>query len=86
MSSVLAGFRRSLLPSGYYETAATYAKTLLQTIKDVILRSSLPITDCRGQCYDGAMNMSGHRAGVQALILNECHKALYVILQAIKKH
>ena len=63
---------------GHYETASTNAVALLHTIKDVILRLSLPIADCRGQCYDGASNMSSHRAGVQALILRECPKALYV--------
>jgi len=46
--------------AGYYETASTNAVTLLRTIKDVILSLSLPMSDCRGQCYDGASNKSGH--------------------------
>ena len=31
----------------------------------------------RGQCYDGASNMSGARSGVKAVIQAEAPKALY---------
>ena len=47
-------------------------------MKDVLLRCSLSITQCRGQAYDGASNMSGIRNGAQALFKQEEPNALYV--------
>ena len=49
---------------GFYETAETDSMTLVKIISDVLCRLSLPIDDCRGQCYDGASNMSGRLSGV----------------------
>lgn len=43
-----------------------------------MIRCSLPISQCRGQAFDGASNMSGTRNGVQALIKGEEARALYV--------
>jgi len=37
----------------------------------------LSISDMRGQCYDGASNMSGHKSGVQKLIRDLQPKAIY---------
>ena len=54
------------------------ASTLFGIIKDVLVRCSLPITDCVGQAYDGASNMSGVRNGVQALKKKEWDLCLYV--------
>ena len=34
--------------------------------------------DCRGQCYDGAGNMSGRLNGASSLIRAEHDKAIYV--------
>ena len=34
-------------------------------------------TDMRGQCYDGASNMSGARSGANAVVQKEAPKALY---------
>lgn len=47
-------------------------------IKDVLIRCSLPLSQCRGQAYDGASNMSGIHNGVQALVKRETIQALYV--------
>ena len=47
-------------------------------MKDVLVRCCLPITDCVGQAYDGASNMSGVRNGVQALMKKESDVCLYV--------
>lgn len=44
---------------GLVQLPDTKALTLFGIIKDVLLRCSLPITDCVGQAYDGASNMSG---------------------------
>ena len=35
-------------------------------VKDCLTRFSLPLSQCRGQAYDGAANMSGHISGVAA--------------------
>ena len=38
----------------------------------------LSMDDCRGQCYDGAGNMSGRLNGASSLIRAEFYKAIYV--------
>ena len=53
----------------------TKAETIFLAIKDVLIRCSLPINQCRGQAYDGASNMSGINNEVQA---PEAKQALYV--------
>ena len=40
-------------------------------IKDILIRCSLPISQCRGQGYDGASNMMGHLNGVTKQIQEE---------------
>ena len=45
---------------GLVEVEATHAATLASTIKDILLRVNLQLTQCRGQAYDGAANMAGH--------------------------
>ena len=42
-----------------------------------VLRMNLSVSNCRGQCYDGASNMSGHRNGVSTQITAEESRALY---------
>jgi hypothetical protein len=56
---------------GLYNTSATDSATLTALIKDVLLRSNMQIEKCRGQCYDGAANMSGGISGVATRILTE---------------
>ncbi len=56
----------------------TKAFTLFSVVKDCLLRCSLPITNCIGQAYDGASNMSGVRSGVQPLMKKETDSCLYV--------
>jgi hypothetical protein len=52
--------------------------SLLAAIKDMLLRMNLQLCHCRGQCYDGASNMSGSRNGVAAQITREENRALYL--------
>ena len=40
------------------------AGMITATIEDILLRLNLRIDNCRGQCYDGASNMSGAKSGV----------------------
>ncbi len=49
----------------------------MSLIKDVLLRLGLPINKCRGQCYDGASNMSGSKHGVAKQILDDETRAVY---------
>ena len=44
---------------GLYNLERTNAGMIVSVVKDVLLRMNLSITNCRGQCYDGASNMSG---------------------------
>ena len=37
----------------------------------------LQASDMRGQCYDGASNMSGARSGCQAIVQQQAPKAMY---------
>ena len=38
----------------------------------------MPIANLRGQCYDGASNMSGARGGCKSIVIREAPKAIYV--------
>ena len=40
------------------------AETIASAIKGVLLKLQLSLVYCRGQCYDGASNMMGHKTGV----------------------
>ena len=63
---------------GLVEVEMTDAATLTSTLKDVLLRCNLQLSQCRGQAYDGASNMAGHLCGVSTRITNEEPKAMYV--------
>lgn len=43
----------------------------------ILLCLNLAISNCRGQCYDGATNMSGVKSGVATTITNLESRALY---------
>lgn len=63
---------------GLFQPPDTKAVTLFAGLKDMLLRCSLPFSQCVGQAYDGASNMSGVRKGVQALVKKENDDCLYV--------
>lgn len=63
---------------GFYSTDNTCSTTLFEIVKDVCTRFELPINKCRGQCYDGAANVSGSRQGLQALLSQEEPRAVFV--------
>ena len=63
---------------GLIQLPDTKAVTIFSSIKDILIRCVLPISQCRGQAFDGASNMSGIKNGVQALMKREQCKALYV--------
>ena len=62
---------------GLYQVPDISSATLVQCLRDVLTRMSLSINNCRGQCHDGANNMSGIRSGVATQILKEEERALF---------
>lgn len=63
---------------GFYELRETSANFLFNIVKDIFARFQLDIQKLRGQCFDGASNMSGCKNGLQAKILEQEHRAIYV--------
>lgn len=63
---------------GLIQLPDTKAMTIFCALKDILIRCSLPLSQCRGQAFDGASNMSGVKNGVQALVKSEASQALYV--------
>ena len=61
---------------GLYSVDNITSATLALTIKDVLLCLNLSLSSCRGQCYDGASNMTGIRTGVATVILKEEPRAI----------
>ena len=53
------------------------ATTLTGVIKDCLLRMNVALNKCRGQCYDGASNMSGTKSGVAKQISEDERRAVY---------
>ena len=56
----------------------TDAAAITNALRDCLTRFCLPISQCRGQAYDGASNMSGHLNGVAARIERDFPAALYL--------
>ena len=52
--------------------------TLVATLKDTLIRMNVPISNCRGQCYDGAANMCRIRKGVAAQISSEEPRSIFI--------
>ena len=63
---------------GLKELPDTKAVTIHHKVKEFLVKCPLSISQCRGQAYDGASNMSGIRNGAQALFKQDEPKALYV--------
>lgn len=70
---------------GMYDCPNTDAESITRTIKDVLLRSSLDISDMRGQTYDGESVLQGEMSGVakpiKALSIHCTDHSLNLILQ-----
>ena len=61
---------------GLYRVDNICSSTLTSAIKDVLLCLNLRISNCRGQCYDGASNMVGIRSGVATVLQREEPRAI----------
>ena len=62
---------------GLHSMDSISADSIIRTIEDILLRLSLSLQNCRGQCYDGASSMAGCKTGVSTTILQKEHRALY---------
>lgn len=62
---------------GLYVVPNISADTIVSAVKDVLVRFNLGFSRCRGQCYDGASNMSGCRSGIAKQITDIESRALY---------
>ena len=62
---------------GLYNVPTIEAATLTYIVKDSLLRFNLFLVKVRGQCYDGARNMSGLHSGVAKRILDEDPRAVF---------
>ena len=49
---------------GLLQMSATDAATIATVIKDILVRTSLPLSPCRGQAYDGVAVTQGKQTGV----------------------
>ena len=56
---------------GLYQVESIKSDSIVEVLKDTMLSLNLPISDCRGQCYDGAANMTDVRNGVATQISRE---------------
>ncbi|XP_054267247.1 zinc finger MYM-type protein 1-like [Macrosteles quadrilineatus] len=63
---------------GFYESANTCGKDIAALIFDVLLRLELPLSNLRGQTYDGAGNMSGIHKGTQSVVIEKQPLADYI--------
>ena len=63
---------------GLHEIENTFANHLVAVIKNILLACNFDFNKIRGQCYDKAGSMSGHKTGVKAQILIENDKALWI--------
>ena len=67
---------------GFYKTESTTSSTLYSCLLDCLRRFDLKIKDCRGQCYDGAANMSGSLGGLQTLFRADEARCVFVHCRA----
>lgn len=67
---------------GFYKTEKTDAETLFIIVKDMLQRLGLQLNNLRGQCFDGASNVSGIHSGLQAKIREIESRAIFVHCQA----
>ena len=61
----------------FMEVERITGEVLAQAILRWLSTHGLSSTDIRGQCYDGASNMSGAVSGCKSIVLQEAPLALY---------
>ena len=63
---------------GFYSSTSSTSESIANILKDTIIRLGLSMSNLRGQCYDGASNMSALYKGTHALIQKEQPLAYYI--------
>lgn len=63
---------------GFYQATSTKAETLFGILKDILVRFDLNINCLRGQCYDGASNVSGRLTGLQTRVQEVEPRGIFV--------
>ncbi len=63
---------------GLHQIPNIAADTIVAALQDPLLRLNLKLSRCRGQCYDGASNMTGRKNGVKSQILRQEPRALFM--------
>ncbi|XP_053968442.1 uncharacterized protein LOC128869864 [Anastrepha ludens] len=63
----------------FFSTSDTKAKTLFDLVEEIFQKYNLTLSKVRGQCYDGASNVSGNISGLQTRILEKESRALWVV-------
>lgn len=71
-------FNISKLFLGFFVTEYSNYIALFTLITNVLTKFGLTISDCRGQCYDGAANVSGYISGLQKRIVDLENRAMKV--------
>ena len=61
---------------GLYKVGTIDSNTLVATMEDVLLLMGSKLTQCHGQCYDGASNMTGCKNGVATQLLAKEKRAV----------
>ena len=62
---------------GLYSLPSIDSDVIVGMIKNVLIRMNLNINKLRGQCYNGASTMKGHRSGVSTQISQIEPRAVY---------
>ena len=68
---------------GLHQVDSIKSSTVVAVLKDTILRLNLMMSNCRGQCYDGAADMAGVRNGVAAQMCVEEPRAIVMAMHSI---
>lgn len=63
---------------GYIEIHSKDAASLEKVIVERLKSDEIPLADCRAQCYDNAVVMTGYISGLQQRICDRNHRALFV--------
>ena len=63
---------------GLHQLERNGADDMMVALKDVLLGINFRLQDARGQCYDGAATMAGHKTGIAAQIKGLNGKCLFI--------
>ena len=61
----------------HVDSISSESLAIVLAIRDTLVQLNTTMADCRGQCYDGASNMSGARNVVVSILLKEESRALH---------